>query len=81
MARKSRRVKKGRQVRLSPTQMVQPGGRDAADVSPGFVQAYSEPKGVDLREEYRYVVADLRRIGVIAGAALAVLVVLALVLA
>jgi len=35
---------------------------------------------VDLREEYRYVVADLKRIGIIAAAMLAVLVVLAFIL-
>jgi hypothetical protein len=81
MAKKSRRVrKKGRQVRLSPTQMVLPEGSEAASPPSATVAARSAPKVSDLREEYRYVIADLKRIGIIAVAMLAMLIVLALVL-
>ncbi|NIV31625.1 MAG: hypothetical protein GWN58_19700 [Anaerolineae bacterium] len=81
MAKKSRRVrKKGRQVRLSSTQMVLPEGSEAAGSSFATAAARSAPKVSDLREEYRYVIADLKRIGIIAVAMLAVLIVLALVL-
>jgi hypothetical protein len=38
------------------------------------------PQAPDLQEEYRYVVSDLKRIGLIAAAMLVVLVVLAFVL-
>jgi hypothetical protein len=40
----------------------------------------SSPQAPDLQEEYRYVVADLKRIGLIAAVMLVVLVVLAFVL-
>jgi hypothetical protein len=78
MAKKSRRAKKrGRQVRLSAAQMVRPGVVEAADAS---LVAAPESRVSDLREEYRYVIADLKRIGIIAVAMLAVLTVLALLL-
>ncbi len=83
MAKKSRRVrKKGRQVRLSPAQMVQPGMGEVADAPPPTAVPARPvvPQESDLREEYRYVVADLKRIGVIALAMLAVLIALALLL-
>jgi len=83
MTKKSRRVrKKGRQVRLSPAQMVQPGMGEVVDAPlPTAAPARPvSPQKSDLREEYCYVVADLKRIGVIALAMLAVLVVLALLL-
>lgn len=81
MAKKSRRVrKKGRQVRLSSTQMAQPGIQEAAAAPLVATPARPVPKATDLREEYRYVVADLKRIGVIAVAMLAVLIVLAFLL-
>ncbi len=83
MAKKSRRVKnKGQQIRLSPAQMVQPGMRESkiADTPIISAQGPSAPQASDLREEYRYVIADLKRIGIIAIAMLAVLVALALLL-
>ena len=84
MAKKSRRVKKkGRRVRLSPTQMVQPEGGEGgevADVPLPAVRARPAVQASDLREEYRYVITDLRRIGIIAVAMLAVLIALALLL-
>jgi hypothetical protein len=81
MAKKSRRVrKKGRSVRLSPTQMVQPGVDEVVDAPLVAAPAQPAPKASDLQEEYRYVIADLKRIGIIAVAMLAVLIVLALLL-
>ena len=81
MAKKSRRVKKkGRQVRLSPTQMVQPGAGQVAGVPLATVQARPALQVSDLREEYRYVITDLKRIGIIAVAMLVVLIALALLL-
>ena len=48
--------------------------------SPVAVSAQSAPQLTDLRDEYRYVIADLKRIGAIALAMLAVLIVLAFLL-
>jgi hypothetical protein len=79
--KKSRRVrKKGRQVRLSPAQMVQPGVGEGT-IAPS-VTATARPvlEVSDPREEYRYVIDDLKRIGIIAVAMLAVLIALALLL-
>ena len=81
MAKKSRRVrKKGRQTRLSPAQMAQPATSADAGTRMAAVRVKPSPEASDLREEYRYVIADLKRIGVIAGVMLAVLVALALLL-
>jgi hypothetical protein len=81
MAKKSRRVKQeGQRIALSPAQMVQPGvGETGEEV---IVSAPAAPvaQTTNLQEEYRYVIADLKRIGVIAVAMLAVLIVLALLL-
>jgi hypothetical protein len=79
MAKKSRRVKSRGPARLSPTQMVQPTVGDAAPPTV-IVPAQAAPQVVDLWEEYRYVIVDLKRIGIIAVAMLAVLIVLALLL-
>jgi len=57
--------------------MVQPGGtNEVASVLTNVPPALQQKS--DLREEYHYVVADLKRIGVIALVMLAVLVALAL---
>ncbi len=81
MAKKSRRVrKKGREIRLSQAQMARPGAGEAASVLTAAPSAQPVFQESDLQEEYRYVVADLKRIGVIALAMLAVLIVLALLL-
>ena len=81
MAKKSRRVRKeGREIRLSPAQMAQPGMNEAATIAsviPSAPPALQEP---DLQDEYRYVIADLKRIGAIALVMLAALIVLALLL-
>ncbi len=88
MAKKSRRVrKKGRSVRLSQAQMVRPEVGQAVQARPASRaaqpviaarQARSQP--LSLQEEYSYVVADLKRIGLIALGMLVLLIVLALLL-
>lgn len=81
MAKKSRRVRRRqRQIRLSQAQMVQPGMSRAVGLSPVVTPTQSPAPTTDLREEYRYVITDLRRIGILAVAMLAVLIVLALLL-
>lgn len=81
MAKKSRRVRKqGQAVRLSAAQMVQPGMDEVIEMSSVAVSARPATQASDLREEYRYVIADLKRIGAIALAMLAVLIVLAFLL-
>ena len=81
MAKKSRRVrKKGRPVRLSQAQMAQPGADQVVSASPNVFSATPASQESDLREEYHYVVADLKRIGVIALVMLVALIALALLL-
>ncbi|MFO7741072.1 MAG: hypothetical protein R6X31_02055 [Anaerolineae bacterium] len=77
MAEKSRRSA-DREIRLSETQMKQPGMNGMAPVEAAPDSPSSE--GPQLADEYRYVVADLKRIAAIAAAMLVVLIVLALVL-
>jgi hypothetical protein len=81
MSKKSRRARgSGRQPRLTAAQMVQPATAETPDKAtrPGSKPELGD--GQDLRAEYQYVLSDLRRIGVIAVAMLAILVVLAIVL-
>ena len=78
MAKKSRRVKRKGQVRLSAAQMVLPGGVEALDVPEGVSHPALEVP--DLGEEYRHVILDLKRVGILAVATLATLIVLAFVL-
>jgi hypothetical protein len=81
MAKKTRRVKRKNQpVRLSAAQMVQPGSGEVTQ--PSSVTGSTPPvrQVTNLQEEYRYVIADLKRIGIIAVAMLAALVVVALLL-
>ena len=81
MAKKSRRVRKqGREVRLSATQMVQPTVAEVGNGARAATQAQPASKEADLGKEYRYVIADLKRIGIIAVGMLAVLIVLAYLL-
>lgn len=81
MAKKSRRVRKqDKQVRLSAAQMVQPTAAEVSDRARAAIQAQPASKEADLGEEYRYVIADLKRIGIIAVGMLAVLIVLAYLL-
>jgi len=75
MAKKSRRKRK-RQIRLSETQLQQPGVVKAAE-SRIVASATEAP---DLQEEYGYVFADLKRMSIVAAAALVLVIVLVLVL-
>ena len=77
-ARRTRSRARRAPVRLSPSQLVRPVSPEPSDAP--RPTALAEPQSVDLREEYRYVLADLKRIGIIAAAMLAVLVVLAFIL-
>jgi hypothetical protein len=81
MAKKTRRARGKKQpVRLSPAQMVLPEVEQAAGEVPVVAKKQAAQPVTDLGEEYRYVVADLQRIGVIAAAMLAALAILALFL-
>jgi len=85
MAKKSRRVRrKGTQPRLSETQLVQPMEK-AIKEAPAVVEvAVPEAKqssaATDFEKEYRYVVKDLQRIGILAAAMLGGLVILSFIL-
>jgi hypothetical protein len=68
-----------REIRLSETQMRQPGMDETAEVA--ATTNLSSSQESQLAEEYRYVVADLERIAIIAAVMLAVLIGLALFLA
>jgi hypothetical protein len=74
-ARKLRRAKKGKRARLSAAQLVQPGMAAEGGI-PGVAAGSPE----ELREEYGYVAADVKRAGIIAAGLVVVLVALAFVL-
>ena len=80
MAKKTRRVRRKRtQVQLSEAQLVQPGQstREAApQVQAKAERSSQQPSEVDLEKEYRYVVSDLKRLGILAAAILAAMLVL-----
>jgi len=81
MARKSRRDRrKAREVRLSAAQLIQPRASADAAAPPAAARAQQASEAPDLRQEYRYVIADLKRIAIIAVVMLAVLIALTLVL-
>jgi hypothetical protein len=67
-------------VRLSEAQLVQPRTSADAAAPAAAARARQASQAPDLRQEYRYVIADLRRIAIIAVVMLAALIVLALVL-
>lgn len=79
MGDKARRNEDQR-IRLSETQMRQPGMDDVAALKPDVPEA-SSGKTSELAEEYGYVLSDLSRIGIIAVVMLGVLVGLAFILA
>jgi len=81
MAKKSRRGKKRkRQPRLSASQLVQPSADKAKRTVVSKAQETGKTKTERLNEEYQYVVADLKRIGILATAMLVLLIVLAVAL-
>lgn len=77
MAKKSRRKKQRGQIRLSATQLAQPGVIEAAD---GSVTLAPATEALDLREQYGHVTADLKRMSIVAAVALVVVIVLVIVL-
>jgi hypothetical protein len=85
MAKKSRRVRrKGTRPRLSETQLVRPTEK-AIKETPAVVEvavpeAKQSPAATDFETEYRYVVKDLQRIGILAAAMLGGLVILSFIL-
>ena len=72
---KARKTRRAKQRRSKP-----PARRQAATPVPEAAAVAPKPKSPGFAEEYQYVIADLRRIFVLAAAMLAVLIVLALVL-
>ncbi len=79
MAKKSSRDGKNRRIRLSEAQLVQPGEGGARPVA-RELRKTDKADAVDLKQEYRYVIADLKRIAILAAAMLVVLIVLAIAL-
>ncbi len=82
MGKKSRRRRGTSGPRLSAAQLVQPGEQTAAPAPTAVHQAPKTSARVprDLREEYPHVVADLRRIAIIAAVMLALMIGLAFLL-
>ncbi len=84
MTKKKRKSGRTQMPRLSPAQLVRPGqegaeGKQAAPAAPSIPTAKLVARALpDLREEYRYVVTDLKRIAIIAAAMLVVMILLAL---
>jgi hypothetical protein len=76
MAKKSHRNKQ-RKIRLSAAQLEQPRGAESAEP----IAAVAAVEAPDLRKEYGRVFTDLKRLGIVAAAALVVVIVLVLVLA
>jgi hypothetical protein len=70
--------KKKSDIRLSPAQLVRPGQGDVATQATVSTRKSNQP--VDLQQEYRYVITDLKRIGLIAVGMLGLLIVLAFLL-
>jgi hypothetical protein len=79
MARKSRR-KKDQDIRLSEAQLRRPGTEEVVAPEPEGITSSSSSHTSELAQEYHYVLADLRRIGVIAIVMLGALVALAFLL-
>ena len=79
MAKKSRRVRKQkRKARLSDAQLAKPGTDTA--VGGALTPEQAAEAMSEMKEEYRYVAADLKRVAIIAGALLVVAIILTLVL-
>jgi len=79
MADEKSRRNVDQKIRLSETQMRQPGMDEMAEAE--VMPSLSSTDESQLAEEYLYVVADLKRIAVIAAVMLVVLIALALLLA
>jgi hypothetical protein len=83
MAKKSRRSRKRRsqaQPKASAVRTPSEQKVAAPAVQAAGKPAVPRPTAVDFSEEYRYVIADLKRIGVLAAAMLGLLVVLSFII-
>ena len=82
MARKSRRARRRSKARPLASDQVSPSQSttSAAASRAASIPVTRRPKGVNLAEEYAYVVSDLRRIAIIAVGMLAVLIALSYVI-
>ncbi len=77
--------KKNRDINLSPAQMVLPGEPQVEEAGKAEKKKVAETaaasqSGRELNEEYHYVIAELKRIGIIAAVMVVILIVLALTL-
>ena len=72
---KARKTRRARRKRTAPPRRPRPTAATKANAT-----AAPQPAPVSFAEEYQYVVADLKRIFILAASMLALLVVLALVL-
>ncbi len=79
MASKSREDRE-KDIRLSETQMRRPGMEGPVRSKPDDASSSSSGETSELAQEYHYVLADLRRIGIIAVVMLGALAGLALLL-
>jgi hypothetical protein len=78
MTKKSRRRRRRTPApQLTPAQMVQPNAQVEHTAAP--VVKAPRPAAGGLREEYEYVVADLKRIAIIAAVMIVVMIILAVV--
>ena len=83
MSKKSRRTRRrSKSTRLSTTQLIRPGTETllSEQQKPTTTQRATTTALPNLAEEYRYVIADLKRIGIIAAVMLVVMIVTAIVL-
>jgi hypothetical protein len=85
MAKKSRRAKAKHRARVEKAaqegRLQQPGPLSAeAPASTRVSPKAQAPKGQDLTSRYQYVLPEVRRIGIIAGAIILVLIILSFVL-
>ena len=80
MAKKSRRAKRRAKKRTRPVvKPTQPVSAPSPTVAPETASRV-EDKAAQLAEEYRYVYSDLKRIDILAGTILAVLIVLSFII-
>ena len=84
MAKKSRRAKAKHRARVAgkATQEIQEGRSQQLKPMPAKLQSPTRvsPKAQDLTSRYQYVLPEVKRIGIIAGAIILVLIILSFVL-
>ncbi|MGQ9600940.1 MAG: hypothetical protein ACUVWZ_16205 [Anaerolineae bacterium] len=81
MSKKSKRAARKRRVTAQPrVSVARPPTASAPAVQAAKKPAVPSPTAVDFSEEYRYVIADLKRIGVLAIAMMGLLVVLSFII-